>query len=718
MTERAPGTPLPPAVVPNTVSEDAALHASVRAGRVGAVHFHQPRHDPPVPRQLHPVAPAWTDREREQAQLTRWIETQPDDAVPIAVLTGPVGIGKTALAERLLHGLSARYPGGQLHIDLRGQAPGRPARLGEVLSRLLRSILPGPLPAGAGNLAAWWRSVTAARPPMCLLLDGVSHADQIHRLLPGGGGHLVVATSRIPMPELARHGAATLALKPLGHTAARSYLTRCLGPDRVHREPEAVTELIGLTAGLPLALALSIAQLARHSDRPLSVAVAALSERRRWTASTSPAPDLPGAIVTSALDTAYADLSRPAARLYRKLAQLPVQSVDGSLAAAVALLTPPQADDLLEEVATGGLLLRDDVHPVRGAVYRYSGSALTHARDHAAREETDGAESEARRRAADWYLAATTAAERLLTPGHRQLDRTYVYPAEHPLVLPDRVAALSWLDAQSANLFAVIRAAHAAGSYGTVWQLVHAMWPWWRAERTYDTWIEAHRLGLEAARLHNHDPAVQEMTNTLAIGLRGTRSFDAAAGCFTDVLASARVRGDVRGEAQALHELGTTAYEAGQQRDAQGYLEQARSLRKIEGDRRGVALTGLLLGQIGLRGGDLGNAVEVLTAARTALLELDDPDGAARALAWLGRAHSAAGHHKEAEESGLTANREFVECGSRWWSARSLEMLGQSAAAAGRADDARSLYGQALERYTSISPLDAVRLRGQLEAAE
>ncbi|MFD6464846.1 hypothetical protein [Streptomyces goshikiensis] len=704
MTEQDPGTPAPP--------------TSVQAGTIGAVRLHQPRHEPSTPRQLRPVAPAWTDREREQSQLTRWIETQPEDAVPIAVLTGPVGIGKTALAERLLHGLSARYPGGQLHVDLRGQTPGGPARPGEVLGRLLRSILPGPLPAGAEELAAWWRSATAARPPMCLLLDGASHADQIHRLLPGGSGHLVVATSRIPLPELAHHGAATLALNPLDHAAARSYLTRCLGRHRAQQEPEAVNELIRLTAGLPLALALSTTQLARHPDRPLSAAVRALSERRRWTASTSPAPDLPGAIVTSALDTAYADLSRPAARLYRKLAQLPVQSVDGSLASAVALLTPAEAAGLLEEVATGGLLLRDDVHPVRGAVYRYSGSALAHARDHAAREETDGAESEARRRAADWYLAATTAAERLLTPGHRQLDRTYVYPAEHPLVLRDRAAALSWLGAQSANLFAVIRAAHAAGSYGTVWQLVHAMWPWWRADRMYDAWIDAHRLGLEAARLHNHDLAVQEMTSTLGIGLRGARAFDAAGRCFTDVLAAARVRGDVRGEAQALHELGATAYEAGQQHDAQGYLEQARGLCEIQGDRRGVALTGLLLGQILLRGGDLGNAVEVLTAARTALLEADDPHGAARALAWLGRAHSAAGHHKEAEESGLTANREFVECGSRWWSARSLEMLGQSAAAAGRADDARSLYGQALERYTSISPLDTERLRGQLEAAE
>ncbi len=262
----------------------------------------------------------------------------------------------------------------------------------------------------------------------------------------------------------------------------------------------------------------------------------------------------------------------------------------------------------------------------------------------------------------------------------------------------------------------MIRAAHAAGSYGTVWQLVHAMWPWWRAARMYDAWIDAHRLGLEAARLYNHDLAVQEMANTLGIGLRGIRAFDEAARCFTDVLAGARERGDARGEAQALHELGATAYEAGQYQAAERFLEQARNLREARDDHRGVALTDILLGQVLLERGDAGGAVGVFTGARTALVEAEDPHDAARALAWLGRAHSAAGHHEEAERLGYTANREFAETGSRQWIARSLEMLGQTADASGRAEDARSLYTQALERYAHISPLDEERLRRRLEA--
>ncbi|MEU7028888.1 tetratricopeptide repeat protein [Streptomyces sp. NPDC046275] len=658
---------------------------------------------------------SWTDRDQELARLTAWVAAQPDYAVSVVAVHGPVGVGKTSFAERLIHSLASRYPGGHFYADLGGTES--PARVNDVLGRLLRAVQPGPLPAGGDELASWWRSATAARPPVCLLLDGVTHADQLRVLAPGGSGHLVVVTSRLPMPELAAQGAALLPLGPFDHTAALSYLARCLGDERLRQEPDAARRLIDLTAGLPGALALSITQLTRHRSRPLSAAVRALDASRSRSATTSPAPHLPGAIVSAALDAEYANLPRPAARVYRKAALLPVDTIDAHLAAAITERTPDEAAADLADLAAAGMLIRDADHPVRGAVYRFSSPALSHAREHAAREETDGAETEARVRAADWYLATTTAAERLLTPSHRRLDRTYVYNPDHVVEFADRRAALTWLDAQSANLMATIRAAHAADRYEAVWQLVHAMWPWWRAARVYGLWIEAHRYGLEAARLYNDAVAEQEMRNTLGVGLRGTRAFDEAISCFTEVLAGARARGDARGEAQALHELGATHYEAGRPEDAVGYLEQARTLRERREDRRGVALTDILLGQVQLGRGDSAAAIEVLTAARAALVEVADPHDAARALAWLGRAHATAGHHEQAEQAGRQAYEEFVETGARQWTARSLEMLGQSAAAAGREEDAVAFYTRALEQYSVISAVDAERLRRRLEGA-
>ncbi|MEU9599822.1 tetratricopeptide repeat protein [Streptomyces sp. NPDC048109] len=713
MTEPTPGTPRASAEVTNTIT-DSGVHTAVQARTIGSVHIHQPQHAPPVPRQVSPVPASWTDREQELADLIEWIAAQPDYAIPIVLVHGPAGVGKSAFAGRLIHSLASKYSGGQLHDDL-GGGQGR-ARVSDVLGRLLRSVQPGPLPAGGDELARWWRSATAARPPVCLLLDGVTHPDQIRALMPGGAGHLVVATSHHALPELATVGAAFLALGPFERGAAHAYLSRCLGPDRIRQEPEAAGRLIALTAGLPAALALSVTHLTRNPTRSLAAAVGALDASRARTTPASPA-STSGAIVSAALDTAYSDLNRAAARLYRKAALLPGNTIDAHLAAAITARTPGEAGADLADLAAFGLLVRDADHPARGAVFRYSGTALVHAREHAAREETDGADTEAQVRAADWYLATTTAAERLLTPSHRHLDRTYVYAPQHPAQVGDRQDALSWLDAQSADLMATIRAAHAAGRHGTVWQLVHAMWPWWRAARAYDLWIEAHRLGLEAARLYNDALAEQEMRNTLGIGLRGGRQFDQALTCFTDVLAAARGRDDTRGEAQALHELGATTYEAGRPEEAVGYLEEARALRELRKDRRGVALTDILLGQVHLGRGNAATAIDVLAAARAALIEVDDPHDAARALAWLGRAHSLAGHHEDAERTGRQAHGEFVEHGARQWAARSLEMLGQNAAGAGRAGEARSLYTQALEQYSGLSAVDAERVRRQLEAA-
>ncbi|MEU8759507.1 tetratricopeptide repeat protein [Streptomyces sp. NPDC048659] len=711
MTEPTPGAPRPPVAVTNTITGDSSLHMAVQAGTIGSVHLHQPQHSPPVPRQVRPVAASWTDRERELTGITAWIAAQHDYVVPVVLIHGPIGVGKTSFAERLVHSLASRYPGGQLHADL-GSAEG-PARVSDVLGRLLRSVQPGPLPAGGEELANWWRSATAARPPVCLLLDGVTHADQIRALTPGGAGHLVVATSHRPIPELSAEGAALLALGPFDPGAARAYLSRCLGPDRLHQEPEAVTRLIALTAGLPAGLVLSVTQLTRNPTRPLSAVVGALDASRARTAATSP-----GALVSAALDTAYSDLDRTAARLYRKAAFLPGDTIDSHLAAAITERTPAEAGADLADLAASALLVRDTDHPVRGPVFRYPGPALAHARAYAAREETDGADTEARVRAADWYLATATAAERLLTPSHRRLDRTYVYAPQHPAEFTDRRAALTWLDAQSADLMANIRSAYAAGRYGTVWQLVHAMWPWWRAARVYDLWIEAHRLGLEAAHLYNNALAEQEMRNALGVGLRGIHRFDEAIECFTEVLAAARAWEDARGEAQALHELGATTYEAGRPEESIGYLEQARTLRESREDRRGVALTDILLGQVHLNRGNTTAAIDVLASARATLTEVADPHDAARALAWLGRAHSVAGRHQDADQAGRQAHEEFAEHGSRQWTARSLEMLGQTAAAAGRDQDAVSLYTQALEQYSGLSAVDAERVRRQLEAAQ
>ena len=49
-----------------------------------------------------------------------------DQTVPIVVISGTAGTGKTALAIRFGHQVAKRFPGGQLYVNLRGLDPATP----------------------------------------------------------------------------------------------------------------------------------------------------------------------------------------------------------------------------------------------------------------------------------------------------------------------------------------------------------------------------------------------------------------------------------------------------------------------------------------------------------------------------------------------------------------------------------------------------------------
>lgn len=420
---------------------------------------------------------------------------------------------------------------------------------------------------------------------------------------------------------------------------------------------------------------------------------------------------------TGHLDRAYDALNPDHARAYRLLGVLPFAAdIDTAMLAAACPATPGQAEDALRALHDADLLGHGDHHPVRGQTYRMTDAVWAHAHDHAGLGDTDDGEDEAVRRLLDWYLTVCTTVERRLTPSHRaDLARTYLFPPDPELVpvFTSDEAALSWIDAQHPNLMEGIRTAAASGLHATAWQLVHAIWPWWHLIANYPLWFEAHHLGIAAAQADADSLAEQELTNTLAVGLRNNHRHDEAIEMFARVLAMATAAGDPRGRAQALHELGTTHHGAGRLDQATPFLHQARELRAMLGYRRGVALTMIVQGLVALDRHDTDTALELLAAARSLLLEEGDPFDAARALAWLGHVHALRDNHDRGDEYVERAQSEFRTAGSPRWIARTEEMRGQNAEHRGDVCRARHHYQQAADLYAD-RPLDLERVTARL----
>ncbi|MFD8499956.1 BTAD domain-containing putative transcriptional regulator [Amycolatopsis sp. NPDC059657] len=167
------------------------------------------------------------------------------NAVPVLVLDGMPGAGKTALAVHAAHEFASAYPDGQLFVDLHASLP--PST---VLARLLRAA-GAPVPADPEEREAVWRGELAGR-RLLLVLDDAADAAQVRPLLPGSPGCAVVITTR--NRALWLEGATSLTTEPLPVHYARQLF------------PGAPGEIFTHCGGLPAAIRAVSAML---RNRPL-----------------------------------------------------------------------------------------------------------------------------------------------------------------------------------------------------------------------------------------------------------------------------------------------------------------------------------------------------------------------------------------------------------------------------------------------------------------
>ena len=314
---------------------------------------------PGVPRTLPADDAAFTGRTGELAALDEALAATDDVATkPVAIqtVTGMAGVGKSALTVHWAHRVADRFPDGQLYLNLRSHGSGEPMPAAEALLVLLGAlgVRPDRWPADVEDLATLFRSTMAGRRALTVL-DNASSSEQIRHLLPGGPGCVVVVTSRDRLSALvAREGAHRLILDVFQPDEALALLRRTLGEERVRAEPAATEDLARACAYLPLALRIAVTQLADRPYRSIAEQVDRLAEGNKLNALTIDGDD--EVAVRSAFDHSYVAMPPDAQRLFGRLGLMPDLELTAPVAAAVAGVSVPEAERLLDRLAAEHLI--------------------------------------------------------------------------------------------------------------------------------------------------------------------------------------------------------------------------------------------------------------------------------------------------------------------------------------------------------------------------
>ncbi|MGX1951275.1 AfsR/SARP family transcriptional regulator [Streptomyces anulatus] len=615
----------------------------------------------PHPVDLLPRAPrGFHGRAAELAALSRSAAGE----APVCLVTGPAGVGKTALALQWAHRNPALFPDGRLFADLRGfSAAGEPALI-DVLREFLLAlgVSPRRVPESVPAAAALFRSLTARR-RLLVVLDNARDSATVRTLLPGGADCVTLVTSRHRLEGLiASDAARPVPLDTLETDDGTALLAGVLGEERVLAEPVAARRLSELCGGLPLALRVTAARLAGRPRWTLAALAGELADERGRLAYL----DVDDTGVAAALRLTVQHLPPGAVHQLARLGHHPGGHYDPYAAAALAGTDPVTARAALEQLAAAHLVT--ETAPGRWVLHdlvRLYARSLDPA---SAREALIGV--------LDHCIATALAAADTAEPGG---EPCFVLPEDfrRPSAVQDfadRAEAMRWLATEREDLALTALAAREAGLDDRAWRIILLQWPQmvWRVR---DSWSPLLELALESARAEKDAYAESRVLTLLGWVLTEEGRTAEAAALLERSPVLAREAGDPLGEATALVNLAVVQAELGELPTALENCARAVELTRGEGDRHTEMLTLQHLARMHLTAH---RPQEALDCARTALDLGPEHEEAARRsllLAVCGEARLALGDEEDGVRLLDRAAQEAERDGYDEGAVRALEAL-------------------------------------------
>ncbi|MEU0567444.1 BTAD domain-containing putative transcriptional regulator [Nonomuraea sp. NPDC005983] len=647
------------------------------------------------PAQLPPAVSAFVGRMTQIRMLDRLLR-QNGRHLPMGVISGAPGVGKTALALQWAHQAADRFPDGQLFANLRGYDLDREsAQPAAVLERFLRALgVDGAaVPAGVEERTALFRSLLDGR-QVQVVLDNAESAAQVRPLLPATPGCCVIVTSRRRLEGLmVGGGALPVQVEVLAEQESAELLERVLGAERAAAEREAAAKLAALCDGSPLALRIAAAKLAMRPQWPVAEMAERLADERSRLDQLSRG----GLEVRASIGLSYRELSTRAALAFRRLGLMDAPGGFAPwLVAALLDTTVHDGERLLEELVDAQLLQplgRDGAGQPR---YRFHDLIRLFAREQAETAEPPDARLAVLSRAFGALLGLAEQARDLRYSRYPMVPR-----GDTPRWLPEDASQaalmsdpLAWLESERLNLVSAVAQSAKLRLADLCRDLAASFVHMFESRAYFDDWRAVATRALEACRAASHLPGQAAMLFSLGSLNLSQRRLPQAADLLETALELFQRFGDVPSQAIVLRHLGTVHLFEGDLDRGRQELEQALTLFEQVGDTTGLAHGLGFLSHVHMLEDRLEEAARLLDRALT--INPGSKQTEAQLLKRLAEVYRRQGRHAEAIRKGEHALALTLDLNDLVGQAYVLHALGEAQLDLGEIVEAGSALHQAL----------------------